>query len=69
MPAMQAGVEWQWSIRRKAAQGWLIGIVHLIEHPGDNRGFWLDPHWQGQGLMSEACIAATDFCFEVWGSR
>jgi RimJ/RimL family protein N-acetyltransferase len=36
--------------------------MHL---PGDNRGFWLDPNFWGQGLMSEASSAATDYWFET----
>jgi len=31
----------------------------------ENRGFWLGLPWQRQGLMSEACDAATDFWFNV----
>jgi RimJ/RimL family protein N-acetyltransferase len=31
----------------------------------DNRGFWLGRQWQGQGLMTEACVAVTDFWFET----
>jgi RimJ/RimL family protein N-acetyltransferase len=69
LPAMEAGLEWQWSIRRKAAPDELIGIMHLMDHEGDNRGFWLDPAWQGRGLMSEACVAANDFWFEVLGKK
>ena len=33
----------------------------------DNRGFWLGVPWQGQGLMSEACIWVNDFWFETLG--
>ena len=29
----------------------------------ENRGFWLGLPWQGQGLMSEACEAVTDYWF------
>jgi RimJ/RimL family protein N-acetyltransferase len=67
LPAMAAGTEWQWSIRRRAAPDDLIGIMHLLDNEGDNRGFWLDPAWQGQGLMSEACVAANDFWFDTLG--
>jgi ribosomal-protein-alanine N-acetyltransferase len=31
----------------------------------NNRGFWLGLAWQGQGLMSEACVWACDFWFET----
>jgi RimJ/RimL family protein N-acetyltransferase len=67
LPAIRAGREWQWSIRRKAAPEQLIGIMHLMDNDGDNRGFWLDPKWQRQGLMTEACEAATAFWFDVLG--
>jgi [ribosomal protein S5]-alanine N-acetyltransferase len=34
-----------------------------MRHENDNRGFWLGLPWQGQGLMSEACDAVTDYRF------
>ena len=64
LPAMKLGAEWHWSIRRMHASG-LIGVVSLIDKPGNNRGFWLDPACQGQGLMTEACNAITDYWFDV----
>ncbi len=67
LPAMQKGVEWHWSIRRKDAPGRLVGVINLMDEPGNNRGFWLDPAWQGQGLMSEAVEAVTEFWFETLG--
>jgi [ribosomal protein S5]-alanine N-acetyltransferase len=67
IPAMQAGREWHWSIRRKTAPEQLIGVVSLMDRPNDNRGFWLDPAWQQQGLMAEASAAATDYWFEMLG--
>lgn len=63
LPAMRKSVEWHWSIRRKDAPNRLIGVISLMDRPGDNRGFWLDPAWQGQGLMSEAVEAVTEFWF------
>ena len=30
-----------------------------------NRGFWLGLSWHGQGLMTEACDAVTEYWFEV----
>lgn len=65
IPAMRAGREWHWSIRRKAAPDQLIGVVSLMDRPNDNRGFWLDPAWQRQGLMAEASAATTDYWFET----
>lgn len=65
LPAARRGTEWHWSIRLVAAAERLIGAIGLMDRPGDNRGFWLDPAWQGQGLMAEASDAATDFWFET----
>ena len=59
------GVSWFWSIRPKTAAGQLIGVISLTTKPTGNRGFWIDPAWQGQGLMTEACDAVTDYWFEV----
>jgi ribosomal-protein-alanine N-acetyltransferase len=67
LPAMREGREWHWSIRPKAMPERLIGIIGLTGKPDDNRGFWLDPAWQRQGLMTEAVIAVTDFWFETLG--
>ena len=39
--------------------------LSLMDRPGDNRGFWLDPAWQGQGYMAEASTAVTDYWFDV----
>ena len=33
----------------------------------NNRGFWLGLPWQGQGLMTEACNAVTDYWFDTLG--
>ncbi len=65
LPAVAAGREWHWSIRRAAEPERLIGVIGLLERPNDNRGFWLDPAWQGRGLMSEACDAVTEFWFDT----
>jgi RimJ/RimL family protein N-acetyltransferase len=65
LPAIQQGTEWHWSIRRKTAPERLIGVISLMDRPGDNRGFWLDPDLQGQGLMSEASAAVTEYWFET----
>jgi ribosomal-protein-alanine N-acetyltransferase len=37
----------------------------VTDKPADNRGFWLDPAWQGPGLMTEASTAVTDYWFET----
>jgi ribosomal-protein-alanine N-acetyltransferase len=67
LPGMQRGEEWHWSLRPRAAAAPLIGVISLRLKPGDNRGFWLDPAWQGQGLMTEACAAVTDYWFGELG--
>jgi len=63
LPGMQRGEEWHWSLRPCSATGQLIGVISLRLKPDDNRGFWLHPAWQGQGLMTEACAAVTDYWF------
>lgn len=67
LPAIQKGEAWHWSIRPRDRADLLIGVVSLMDQPNDNRGFWLDLSWQGQGLMSEASDAATDFWFQTLG--
>lgn len=65
LPAVAQGTEWHWSIRLKSAPLRLIGEICLRDKPDDNRGFWLEPASQGQGLMAEAAEAVTDFWFET----
>ncbi|NVZ71285.1 GNAT family N-acetyltransferase [Pseudomonas costantinii] len=65
LPAMARGEEWHWSIRLKSAPEQLIGNVSLMDEEDNNRGFWLGLRWQGQGLMSEASAAVTDYWFDV----
>jgi [ribosomal protein S5]-alanine N-acetyltransferase len=65
LPAMERGDEWIWSIRRKAASETLIGAISLAKTENENRGFWIEPQWRRQGLMSEACDAVTEYWFEV----
>jgi RimJ/RimL family protein N-acetyltransferase len=67
LPAIAAGHEWHWSIRLKTAPEQLIGSIGLMDEPENNRGFWLAPAWQGQGLMTEASAAATEFWFNTLG--
>jgi len=67
LPAMREGREWHWSLRPKTAPGCLVGVISLMDNNSDNRGFWLDPEWQGQGLMTEASDAVTRYWFEVLG--
>ncbi|QQX61634.1 GNAT family N-acetyltransferase [Pseudomonas chlororaphis] len=67
LPAMERGEEWHWSIRLNSAPEQLIGNVSLMDQTDNNRGFWLAPAWQGQGYMSEASAAVTEYWFEVLG--
>ncbi|MFO2463572.1 GNAT family N-acetyltransferase [Pseudomonas sp. 15FMM2] len=65
LPAIAQGREWHWSIRLKQAPEQLIGNVSLMDEQDNNRGFWLGPQWQGQGLMAEASEAVTEYWFSV----
>lgn len=67
LPAMQNGTAWHWSIRPKSPPGQLVGVISLMDSPDNNRGFWLDPAWQGRGLMTEASSAVTDYWFGPLG--
>lgn len=68
LPAMQAGIEWHWSIRLNTNPDELIGVVSLNARQDDNRGFWLAEEFQGQGIMTEASDAATDYWFDILGN-
>lgn len=64
LPAVERGDAWHWSLRLKTEPDQLIGFISLLR--GEiNRGFWIGQQWQGQGLMTEACDAVTDFWFNV----
>ena len=65
LPGMVRGSEWHWTLRPLEQPEQLIGLISLYEEAGNNRGFWLDPQWQGRGLMQEACTAVTDYWFET----
>ena len=65
LPAMERGDEWYWTIRPKSSPEELIGVIGLSRSENENRGFWIVPQWRRQGLMSEACDAATEYWFEV----
>jgi [ribosomal protein S5]-alanine N-acetyltransferase len=67
LPQMEREEAWHWTIRRAAEPLQIIGSISLIRGESDNRGFWLSPQWQGQGLMSEACVWVNDFWFETLG--
>lgn len=63
--AIAKGRAWTWTIRLRTAPEQLIGVIDLFDWPDDNRGFWIDPAFQGQGYASEAAAAVTDYWFDV----
>jgi ribosomal-protein-alanine N-acetyltransferase len=65
LPSMERGESWRWTLRLKENPQQLIGGISLMRGEHKNRGFWLGLPWQGQGLMSEASAAATDYWFDV----
>lgn len=65
LPAMERGESWHWTLRLKTAPEQLIGSIALMRTENENRGFWLDPRRQGQGLMTEAVEVVTDYWFDV----
>jgi ribosomal-protein-alanine N-acetyltransferase len=67
---MARGERHHWSIRLKDGPDELIGCIDLWPDDGksrDMRGFWLDPDFQGRGLMTEAADRVTDYAFDVLG--
>lgn len=65
LPAMERGEEWHWTLRLKSEPARMIGLISLMRNPEHHRGFWLGLPWHGQGLMTEACDAVTDYWFGV----
>ena len=65
LPAVARGDEWAWTLRLKTEPDQLIGAISLLRSEKINRGFWLGLRWHGQGLMSEASEAVTDYWFDV----
>ncbi|WP_449545467.1 GNAT family N-acetyltransferase [Lelliottia amnigena] len=65
LPDVEKGIAWFWTIRRQEDPDQMIGLICLYDEVDNNRGFWLAPEWQGQGLMREASIAATDYWFNT----
>jgi len=65
LPAMERGDAWHWTLRLKTDPERLIGSINLRKEDDTNRGFWLGLPWHRQGLMTEACEAATDFWFNT----
>jgi RimJ/RimL family protein N-acetyltransferase len=65
LPAIERGEEWHWTLRLKSEPARMIGLISLMRNPEHHRGFWLGLPWHGQGLMTEACDAVTDYWFNV----
>lgn len=65
LPAIREGREWHWMIGLATTPAQCIGSISLYDEPGNNRGFWLSPPWQGQGYMQEACQVINRFWFET----
>jgi len=65
LPEMERGDRWHWSLRLKNSPDRIIGSIGLERNKDDNRGFWIDIPWRGQGLISEAVEAVTDYWFET----
>jgi len=59
-----------WAITLKGGDDELIGRIDLWADDGikkDQRGFWLDPAFWGQGLMTEAADRVIDFALVELG--
>jgi RimJ/RimL family protein N-acetyltransferase len=67
LPDTERGGSYNWTLRLSADPDRIIGFLALKIGEGHNRGFWLDPRHQGHGLMTEACVWANDFWFDVLG--
>jgi [ribosomal protein S5]-alanine N-acetyltransferase len=67
LPAIDRGDEWHWTLRLRSAPDQIIGRIHLARGDSNNRGFWIVPERQGQGLVTEAVIAVNDYWFNVLG--
>ena len=61
---MARGEKFHWAIIPKSGPAALIGIIDLWPDDGisrSQRGFWLDPEFQGKGLMTEAAERVTQY--------
>jgi len=67
---MARGEKCHWAIVPKRGPADLIGRIDLWPDDGssrDQRGFWLDPEFHRQGLMTEAAECVTEFAFVELG--
>lgn len=67
LPAIAAGREWHWMMCTREQPEHSIGSISLYDQPGNHRGFWLAPKWQGKGYMREACEVINAYWFETLG--
>lgn len=70
LASMAAGERCVWVITLIGGPDDLIGIIELRADDGvrrDHRGFWIDPEFQGRGLITEAAEAVTEFVFHHLG--
>jgi len=65
IPAMERGEQWHWTLRLKSDPARVIGAISLMRGSDENRGFWISPEWQAQGLMTEAVETVTEYWFDV----
>lgn len=64
----QGNDKWVWAISLKEIPNELIGAIDLWrEGTPENRGFWLGRQFWGNGYMTEAALAVTDYAFEELG--
>jgi len=67
---MTRGEKSHWAIIPRSGPADLIGLINLWPDDGTSngqRGFWLDPGFQGRGLMTEAADRVTDYAFRDLG--
>jgi RimJ/RimL family protein N-acetyltransferase len=65
-----SGAKNHWGIWLKGGPDEVIGAISLWPDDGishDMRGFWLDPDFQGRGLMTEAADRVTDYALTELG--
>ncbi|HET8964956.1 MAG TPA: GNAT family N-acetyltransferase, partial [Candidatus Acidoferrum sp.] len=62
---MERGESYFWTLRPKTAVQQLIGVISLFLKKEESRGFWVNPEWQGKGMMTEASDEVTNYWFDV----